>query len=125
MVEKHSRLIGGKRFVWFTEHLWELARDLPVKLVGIETLPEFDQNCWFGEANPPTCREVARHAKRIYEADLSYPIILSSEGYLMDGGHRIAKAWLLGLQEIRAVQFPVDPEPAYVLDFEPTAQPKT
>jgi hypothetical protein len=116
MPEKHSRIIGGKRFVWFTERLWELVRDLPVNPVGIETLQEFDQNCWFGEANPPTCREVARHTKCINEADLSYPIILSSEGYLMDGGHRIAKAWLLGTQKINAVQFPVDPEPDYVLE---------
>src|SRR5262249_458439 len=107
---------GSKRFVWFTERLWELARDLSVKVVGIDTLPEFDQNCWFGNTNLPTCREVARHAKRINDADLSYPIILSSEGYLMDGGHRIAKAWLLGMQEINAVQFSVDPEPDYILE---------
>lgn len=43
--------------------------------------------------------------------NLSYPIILSAEGYLMDGGHRIAKAWLQGVKEIRAVQFEIDPEP--------------
>jgi hypothetical protein len=116
MPEKHSRVVQGKRFVWFSERLWELARDLPVKDVAIEGLPEFDQNCWFGDANPPTCREVAHHAKRINDADLAYPIILSSEGYLMDGGHRIAKAWLLGMQEINAVQFSVDPEPDYVLE---------
>lgn len=29
----------------------------------------------------------------------------------MDGGHRLAKAWILGLKEIQAVQFEVDPEP--------------
>ena len=29
----------------------------------------------------------------------------------MDGGHRLAKAWLLDLKEIKAVQFDVDPEP--------------
>src|SRR5687768_860735 len=116
MLEKHSRVVGGKRLVWFTERLWALACDLPVKSVAIEAVPEFDQNCWFGETNPPTCREVARHAKRIREADLSYPIILSAEGHLMDGGHRIAKAWLLSMQEVSAVQFAVDPEADYVLE---------
>jgi hypothetical protein len=50
------------------------------------------------------------------EADLAYPIILSAQGYLMNGGHRIAKAWLLGNQEISAVQFMVDPDPDYVLE---------
>jgi hypothetical protein len=47
----------------------------------------------------------------INEADLSQPIILSAAGYLMDGGHRLAKAWLLKRQEIQAVQFEIDPEP--------------
>jgi hypothetical protein len=33
----------------------------------------------------------------------------------MDGGHRIAKAWLLGNIEILAVQFSNDPEPDHIL----------
>ncbi|MGB9181391.1 MAG: hypothetical protein WCB68_19325 [Pyrinomonadaceae bacterium] len=111
MAQKHSRLTPHGRFVWYSERLWQLARYLPVKSVLIESIAEFDRNCWFDAGTPPTCRVVAAHAKRIYEADLSHPIILSAEGYLMDGGHRIAKAWLLGLKEIQAVQFEVDPEP--------------
>ena len=54
------------------------------------------------------------HAQRICAADLTYPIILSAEGYLMDGGHRLAKAWLMGLIEIQAVQFTEDPVPDYI-----------
>lgn len=38
-----------------------------------------------------------------------------SRRFLMDGGHRIAKAWLLGLSEIGAVQFEIDPEPDRVI----------
>jgi diguanylate cyclase (GGDEF)-like protein len=49
----------------------------------------------------------------IQKADLSYPVILSADGRLMDGGHRISKAWLSGLTTINAVRFPVDPEPDY------------
>ena len=49
------------------------------------------------------------------DADLRYPVILSAEGFLMDGGHRIARAHLLGLTTVAAVRFPVDPEPDYVL----------
>ena len=111
MAQKHSRLTSKGRCVWHTERLWQLARHLPVKFVLIESIAEFDQDCWFGARKPPTCRAVAAHAKRIYEADLSHPIILSAEGYLMDGGHRLAKAWLLGVEEIQAVQFENDPEP--------------
>jgi hypothetical protein len=113
--QKHSRLTDRGRLVWYTERLWQLASQLPVKTVSLESIAEFDQNCWFGAESPPTCRAVARHARQIFEADLSYPIILSAEGFLMDGGHRIAKAWLLGNTEISAIQFIQDPEPDHVL----------
>ncbi len=94
--------------------LAEHAEHLPVIQVRLTELPEFDMNCWFNKALPPTCRAVAVHARRIYEADLSYPVILSARGTLMDGGHRIAKAWLQGQPEIKAVRFAVDPDPDWV-----------
>jgi hypothetical protein len=118
MADKHSRLTSAGRLVWFVERLWYLARELPVQQIPIDQIAEFDQNCWFGPASLPTCRAVAQHARRIFEADLRHPIILSAEGHLMDGGHRIAKAYLLKMLEIPAVQFPRDPEPDYILDPE-------
>jgi hypothetical protein len=33
----------------------------------------------------------------------------------MDGMHRVAKAWLLGLSTIQAVQFVQDPEPDQIV----------
>ena len=114
MAQKHSRLTPTGRYIWFSDRLWQLAQNLPVKNAAIESIKKFDRDCWFGDA-PPTCRAVAVHAKRIYEADLSHPIILSAEGFLMDGGHRLAKAWLLTLKEIQAVQFEIDPEPDEVI----------
>ena len=116
MPEKHSRIIYGQRAFWLTKRLWELADGLEIFPVSINEIKEFDQNCWFAAENPPTCRAVAEHSKKIADADLSFPIILSSEGRLMDGGHRIAKAWLLGQEKIYAVQFEEDPAPDY---FEP------
>jgi hypothetical protein len=115
MPQKHSRLTEHGRSIWYTERLWQLSRHLPVRSIPIESIAEFDQNCWFSPTTPPTCRAVARHARQIYEADLSYPIILSAEGHLMDGGHRLAKAWLLGHTHIQAVQFLHDPEPDHIL----------
>lgn len=53
-------------------------------------------------------------ARRIQEADLAHPVILGSDGQLMDGGHRIAKAWLEGRDRVDAVRFTVDPEPDWV-----------
>jgi hypothetical protein len=51
------------------------------------------------------------HIRLIDEADLSFPIILSSSGAVMDGRHRVAKALLQGGVDIEAVQFEEDPEP--------------
>lgn len=115
--QTHSRLTEKGRAVWYTERLWSLARDLPAKLVRIDQIREFDMDCWFG-GDVPTCRAVARHAKRITDADLSFPIILSSDGRLMDGGHRIAKVWMSGGEDISAVQFIEDPEPDFYREEE-------
>jgi hypothetical protein len=113
MPEQHSRTVPGGRGFYFTERLWKLAEDLPVEVVPIDTIREFDQDCWF-DGGPVTCRMVAQHADRIQKADLRYPVILSADGRLMDGGHRIAKAWLSGSLTIDAVRFSVDPEPDYI-----------
>lgn len=110
----HSCLTPVGRAFWHSERLWRCAEALSVKQVAIDSIAEFDQDCWFGADVRPTCRDVAKHAQRISEADLSYPIILASDGHLMDGGHRLAKAWLLGHTLIATVQFDIDPEPDWI-----------
>ena len=115
MTETHSHTVPGGRGVWRTEDLWRAAEDLPVVRIPLSAIAEFDQDCWFGERHAPTCRAVAEHARRIQEADLAYPVILASDGRLMDSGHRIAKAWLLGDADIAAVRFTVDPEPERII----------
>ena len=112
MPEKHSRPVPGGRAFYLTERLWNLSKDLPIEPVPIESIQEFDEDCWFGGA-PVTCRMVADHAARIQKADLTYPVILSADGRLMDGGHRISKAWINDLTTINAVRFTTDPEPDY------------
>lgn len=108
--ENHSRVVDGRRQHFWTERLWHLSEGLPIVQVPIEDIAEFDQDCWF-HGVAPTCRQVAEHARRIQAADLSFPVILSASGGLMDGGHRVAKAWLAGQATVAAVRFPVDPEP--------------
>jgi hypothetical protein len=44
----------------------------------------------------------------------SYPVILSSEGRIMDGMHRVLKVLNQGESHIRAVRFTADPEPDFV-----------
>ena len=54
-------------------------------------------------------------AQRIFDADLAYPVILNAEGQLMDGAHRLAKAWMEGRTHIAAVRFPVTPDPDWMM----------
>ncbi|MDF1502380.1 hypothetical protein [Roseisolibacter sp. H3M3-2] len=115
MPQKHSRAVPGGRAVWLTERLWALAEGLPAERVPLDAIPELDVVCWFDAERPPTPRNVARHARRIADADLRYPVILSADGRLMDGGHRLAKAWLAGETSLLAVRFAVDPAPDYVV----------
>jgi hypothetical protein len=115
MPETHSHTVPGGRAYWLTEKLWRAAEGLPVIRVPLAAIAEFEQDCWFGERHAPTCKAVAEHARRIQAADLAYPVILSADGRLMDGGHRIAKAWLLGDTDIAAVRFEVDPEPERII----------
>jgi hypothetical protein len=51
------------------------------------------------------------HLKLMDEADLTLPMILSSDGAVMDGMHRVARSVRQGRNEIEAAQFDVDPEP--------------
>jgi hypothetical protein len=98
---------------WRMEQLWKLAANLPVKKVRVSDLPGFDEVRRFGGPLNllPTCRSVAEHARDIFDADLSYPVILSPEGEVLDGMHRICKAHLEGVEEIDAVQLDRLPEP--------------
>jgi hypothetical protein len=101
---------GSMRF--FRMHqLWELAENLPVKRVRLSELSGFDEVTWFGGPRNllPTCRAIAEHARDIYAADLSYPIILSPTGDVLDGWHRICKAFLQGIEELEAVQLTTMP----------------
>lgn len=77
-------------------------------------MKEMDENFWFQNENDvATCRAIVDHIKLIQDVDLSFPIILSSDGRVMDGMHRVAKALLQGRDEIYAVQFSKTPESDY------------
>lgn len=115
--QRHSTERDGKRYIWYTERLWELAKDLPEYAAEVEHFEELDRDCWFSERKPPTIREVAGHCQRINEADFSKPVIINDNGRLMDGGHRLARALLEGRKTVKAVRFTEMPEPDEVEDL--------
>lgn len=108
---------------WDVDRLVALSADLPRVSVSLSEIRELDEPYWFShEGARPTCREVIEHARLIEETDLVWPIILSSDGRVMDGMHRVAKAVMQGRESIEAVRFVEDPEPDYI-GVEPEALP--
>ena len=110
----HLRPTERGRLIWDVHRLVELSADLPRREVPLEAIRELDENFWFQDDAVPTCRAIAEHAILIQETDLRYPIILSADGRVMDGMHRVAKAFMQGLKTISAVQFTEDPPPDYI-----------
>jgi hypothetical protein len=98
---------------WDVDRLVQLSRDLPRKYVPLAQIRELDE-VWHGDDELPTWRAMVDHLRLVTEADLSFPIILSATGAVMDGRHRIAKALLQGHNEIEAVQFTEDPQPDFI-----------
>jgi len=111
----HFRKSQKGFYAWDVDRLLDLSRDIEIIDVPLTEIAELDEDYWFaGSAESPTCRKVVEHCDLINKADLSYPIVLCSEGRVMDGMHRIAKALLVERRTIKAVKFSATPEPDYV-----------
>ncbi len=111
----HFRPSDQGLLAWDVDRLVELAADLTPVDVPLSAIRELDEPFWYGlDGDKATCRSVALHAKLMDETDLSYPIILSRDGGVMDGMHRVCKALTRGKETISAVQFRQDPKPDHV-----------
>jgi len=114
-VQYHFRKSERGLCAWNVHQLVELSRELKRERVPLAAIRELDEAYWDGAADGRmSCRGVVEHARLMLDCDLVYPVILSSDGRVMDGMHRICRALLEGLSEIEAVRFVVDPEPDYV-----------
>lgn len=110
----HFRVQNGILLAWDIDRLIDLSKTLPVREIAVDDIAELDENHWYEyEKLKPTCKSIAEHSQLIFDADLSFPIILDAQGRVMDGMHRVCKAWLNHVTHIRAVQFNETPEPDY------------
>ncbi len=109
----HRRDVDGQMHIWEVDRLIALAATLPVERRPVADFDrDLDEVWWFGGPDhQPTVRAVIDHARRIASVDLAFPIILSAEGIVVDGMHRVAKAHMDAKAEIAVVQFAVDPPP--------------
>src|SRR3954471_18778800 len=99
---------------WDVDRLMWLAGALPVIEVRLDDIGDLDKPYWFDHGCVPTCRNLIEHMRLVQEVDFRFPIILSSEGGVMDGMHRVARAVLESRSHIRAKRFAEAPAPDYV-----------
>jgi hypothetical protein len=111
----HFRKSANGLCAWDVRRLVQLSSGLARERVPLSEIKEIDEPYWCGGPREKlTCRQVVEHARLMGATDLSFPVILSSDGRVMDGMHRICRALLEGREEIEAVRFMQDPEPDYV-----------
>ena len=105
---------------WDVDRLVRLSGHLKSELVPVARIREIDEAYW---GQPMTCRDVAEHARLIDESSFGFPVILSSDGRIMDGMHRVLKALIQGRSHIEAVRFEIDPDPDCVGVLDPDDLP--
>ena len=93
----HFKNTGTDILIWDVHKLVERSADFPVKDIPLAAIKELKENYWYQFAGDvPTCQSIADHFILMQEADLKYPIILNADGSVMDGMHRVCKAYALG-----------------------------
>ncbi|GAB4197074.1 MAG: hypothetical protein OHK0022_15100 [Roseiflexaceae bacterium] len=100
----------GAIYRWRAATIWEAARLIPAEQLPLALFESLlDRDLWFQHYEVPTIRNVMRHWERVESADLSYPVILAPSGAVLDGTHRIIKAFTLRHATVLAVRLPTYP----------------
>ena len=95
--------------IWRDSTLIKASENLPIEPFYAHDIKLLDEQIRWKIVD---VRDYAAHYRRVMEADCSIPIILRSDGYPMDGWHRIIKAIVENLP-LTARRFIVDPEPDF------------
>ncbi len=111
----HHKKSADGWLVWDVQKLVERSTNLPVFEIPISEISELSGNYWYqGDTDLPTCKSIVDHMKLVLECDLKYPIVLAADGSVMDGMHRVCKAYLNELSSLKAVRFKVTPKPDFI-----------
>jgi hypothetical protein len=84
--------------------MWNLTSSQPVIMVPVKRLlPFLDNIGWDDHDAIDLPLDSEEHWDRLLEADLSSPLMICSEPFdLMDGCHRVMRAWLEDVPELPA-----------------------
>ena len=107
-------------YYWKASTLWKLSEDMPTEQIALDTFDWENDNFQCNSlSTPPLWRDIGDHTKRILAADLQYPIVISADGAVMDGMHRILKCYVFGLPTVKAVRFALNPPPDMIIPNQP------
>ena len=109
----HFRKVENDTYIWDVDNLVAFTQHFKVKEIPLSNIQELEEAYWYPDTHPTT-QDILEHMQLIQQADLTYPIILCSQGRLMDGMHRVGKAKILGKDTISAVQFEIDPQADFI-----------
>ena len=99
-MEGHAFIHNGKG--WHVERLWKLADQLETFEADTRAFLDQLETARWGEI---TGLDLLTHFHRVSHADFDHPIILAPDGHIMDGMHRLCRAFLERRETIPAVQF--------------------
>lgn len=101
------------RSVWNVAELWKAVEGMPVHHMPVELfVGQLQGTCWTQGDEHVTPNWVLRHTRRIIGADLGFPIIIDSEGIILDGIHRLCKAVIEGRATIAVQRLVPLPKPS-------------
>ncbi len=103
--------IDEKGNVWRAYSLIEASKDFPIIQFDITKISLEEILRW----KLVNLRDYLNHYRRVAIADLNNPIILRSDGYIMNGWHRVIKALNKGVTYLPAKQLKELPKPDFIV----------
>lgn len=94
--------------------LWKIAKSIPIQTISASELSWIldEKKVWDDNFTPRDIINLSdaekkdnEHWIRIKNADVSYPILISADGWIIDGVHRFCKLLLSGNNMIRVRKF--------------------
>lgn len=111
----HLRESEQGLLAWDVDNLIRLTADLKAIELPLNEIHELDEPYWYeSEGDSPTCKSIAEHIRLVQATDLAYPIIICPDGRVMDGMHRVVKAFLEDRSFVLAYRLPALPVPDYM-----------
>jgi hypothetical protein len=110
----HFREVGEDTYIWDVNKLLKTIDDSRVVNMSLDSFKEQYFSEYWSKGKSLSCSDIATHARLINEADLSYPILVCPDRLVVDGMHRLCKAFLESKETIKVIVLDKLPEADYI-----------